>query len=323
MKAVVFTQYGPPEVLRLQEVAKPQPRAGEVLVRVRATAVNDWDWAFVRGKPRIYRLMMGLRKPRVTVLGAEISGIVEALGKGVTKLRPGDAVYGDISAAGFGGFAEYVCVPESALVPKPPGLSFEQAAAIPHAAGLALQGLVDVGRIRRGDRVLINGAGGGVGMIGVQLAKQLGADHVTGVDSGSKLEAMRAIGFDEVVDYTREDFTRSRKLYDLILDTKTTRPLRRYLGSLSNGGRYVTVGGNLVRILEIVCAGPLARRLWGKDARVVALKPNRGLEVIETLFEQGALQPVIDGPYSLSEVPRAVRRFGEAGHVGKIVITAA
>ncbi|MFQ5570579.1 MAG: NAD(P)-dependent alcohol dehydrogenase [Rhodothermales bacterium] len=213
MKAIVLTRYGSPDVLRLEEVAKPEPRDDEVLVKVHATAVNDWDWSFVRGKPYIYRLMFGLVRPRVAILGVEVAGIVEATGNHVAKFQPGYHVYGDISEAGFGGFAEYVCVSEDALSRKPPGMTFEQAAALPHAAMLALQGLVDLGRIRQGESVLINGAGGGVGTIGVQIAKQFGAE-VTGVDSALKLDMLRSMGFDHVIDYQREDFTRNGQLYD-------------------------------------------------------------------------------------------------------------
>lgn len=323
MKAVVFRHYGPPEVLRLEDVGKPEPGPGQVLVKVRASAVNDWDWCFVRGQPHIYRLMMGPFRPKLSVLGAEIAGTVEAVGAGATRFHPGDDVYGDISDAGFGGFAEYVCVSEDAVVPKPPVMSFEQAAAIPHAAGLALQGLVDVGGIRQGDRVLINGAGGGVGTLGVQLAKERGAAHVTGVDSGPKLEMMRAAGFDSVIDYTREDFTQNGQRYDLILDTKTNRSPLRYLRSLASEGRYVTVGGHLPRLLQLLCLGGLVRRLNQKSLRIVALKPNKDLSAINDLFERGRLELVIDGPYPLSGVPQAIRRLGEGRHLGKVVISVA
>ncbi|MFQ5571717.1 MAG: NAD(P)-dependent alcohol dehydrogenase [Rhodothermales bacterium] len=322
MKAIVLTRYGSPDVLRLEEVAKPEPRDDEVLVKVHATAVNDWDWSFVRGKPYIYRLMFGLVRPRVAILGVEVAGIVEATGNHVAKFQPGYHVYGDISEAGFGGFAEYVCVSEDALSRKPPGMTFEQAAALPHAAMLALQGLVDLGRIRQGESVLINGAGGGVGTIGVQIAKQFGAE-VTGVDSALKLDMLRSMGFDHVIDYQREDFTRNGQLYDLILDTKTNRSAFRYLRSLNPGGRYVTVGGYLPWLLQVFCMEPLISRFSGKHVRIVALKPNKDLGYVNDLFETNGLDCVIDGPYPLSDVPEAVQRFGEAKHLGKVVITVA
>ena len=320
MKAIVRSRYGSPAVLHLAEVAKPEPGDGEVLVKVRATAVNDWDWAMVRGRPYVFRLMTGLVTPRASVLGVEVAGTVEAVGAGATAFQRGDHVYGDISEAGFGGFAEYVGVREDALGHKPPGMTFEQAAALPHAAMLALQGLVDVGQIRQGERVLVNGAGGGVGTIAVQFAKQYGAE-VTGVDSALKLETLRSIGFDHVIDYRREDFTRNGQRYDLILDTRTNRSPLRYLRSLEPGGRYVTVGGFLRRLLQVYFMGPLILRATGKHVRIVALKPNKDLDAVNDLFEAGGLECVIDGPYGLGDVPEAVQRFGEAKHVGKIVIT--
>jgi len=322
MKAMVLTRYGSPKQLRLRELARPEPRDHEVLVRVHATTVNDYDWALVRGKPRLYRVIFGLFRPRVKVLGAEVSGTVEATGRDVRGFQPGDHVYGDVSETGFGGFAQYVCTHERALIHKPPEMTFEQAAALPHAAMLALQGLVDVGRIRPGERILINGAGGGVGMIGVQIAKQYGAE-VTGVDRDFKLEAMRSIGFDHVIDYKREDFTRGRQRYDLILDTKTTRSPFRYLKALNPGGRYVSVGGKLPRLLQALCLRPLLSAATGKAVRIVALKANKDLAYVNDLFERSGLACPIDGPYPLEDVAQAIQRFGEARHIGKIVITIA
>ena len=320
MRAIVFKRYGTPDVLQIKEVNRPEPKNDEVLVKIRATAVNDLDWCFVRGKPYIYRLMFGLLKPKVTVLGAEVGGTVEATGSRVRKFKPGDHVYGDLSEAGFGGFAEYVCAREDALALKPPGMTFEQAAALPHAAMLAFQGLVDVGQIRHGERVLINGAGGGVGTIGVQIAKQYEAD-VTGVDSELKLDALRGAGFDHVIDYRQQDFTRNGQRYDLILDTKTTRSPFSFLRSLDPGGRYVTVGGQLRRLFQTFCTASLISRVTGKQVRIVALKPNHDLDYINDLYETKGLKFVIDGPYPLSDVPQAIKRFGEAKHIGKVVIS--
>ena len=322
MKAVVFTRYGSPDVLRLQDMAKPEPKDDEVLVKIHASAVNDWDWCYVRGMPHVYRLMYGLMKPGVSVLGAEVSGTVEAVGKHITRFQPGDDVYGDLSEAGFGGFAEYVCATEDAFARKPPGMTFEMAAALPHASMLAFQGLVDVGQIRQGESVLINGAGGGVGTVGVQIAKQFGAE-VTGVDSSLKLNLLRSLGFDHIIDYQREDFTRNGRRYNLILDTKTTRSPLSYLRSLKADGRYVTVGGNVSRLLQSLCMAPLVSCLSDKQIRIVALKPNKDLGYVSDLFERGGLECVIDGPYPLNAVPQALQRFGEAKHLGKIVITIA
>lgn len=322
MKAIVLSRYGPPEDLRLEELPIPEPADGEVLVKVHATSVNDWDWCFARGKPLAYRLFFGLSKPKVRVLGAEVAGTVAATGRGVVRFQPREPVYGDLSEAGFGSFAEYVCVREGALHRMPQGMSFELATALPHAAMLALQGLVDVGQIRQGERVLINGAGGGVGMLGVQIAKQFGAE-VTGVDSAAKLGMMSAAGFDHVMDYRREDFTRAGRRYDLILDTKTDRSPFAYLRALAPGGRYVTVGGHLPRLLQVFALKALVERASGKPVRIVALKPNKDLRYVNDLFEKQGLTCPIDGPYALADVPKAIRRFGEAQHLGKVVISVA
>jgi NADPH:quinone reductase-like Zn-dependent oxidoreductase len=320
MKAIVLTRYGGPDVLELQEVEKPEPRPGEVLVRVHATAVNDWDWCLTRGEPRIYRLMFGLFRPKVKVLGAEVAGTVEAVGEGVTAFRAGERVYGDLSEAGFGAFAEYVAVPVRALATMPARMSFEEAAALPHAGMLALQGLVDVGAIQQGDKVLINGAGGGVGTLGIQIAKQFGAE-VTGVDAAAKLAALRSIGFDHVIDFRARDFTDDGPRYDLILDAKTTRSPGRYLRALKPGGRYVTVGGPPSRLLQCLLSGPPISTFTDKRVRIVALKPNKGLAYVNKLFERGGLRALVDGPYPLREVPRALQHFGAAEHVGKVVIS--
>ena len=322
MKAIVLTRYGSPDVLEIAEVAKPAPKDDEVLIKVHATSVNDWDWCFVRGRPYLYRLMFGLLRPKVAVLGAEVAGTVEGTGKAARKFQPKDEVYGDISEAGFGGFAEYVCAREDALGHKPAGMTFDQAAALPHAAGLALQGLVEIGQLQQGERLLINGAGGGVGIIGAQIAKHMGAE-VTGVDSAHKLQTLSSMGCDHVIDYQRADFTENGEHYDLILDTKTNRSTFKYLRSLSPRGRYVTVGGQLPRLLQAFCLAPFVSTFSGKRVRIVALKPNKDLGYINDLFEARKLRCVIDGPYGLSDVPRALQRFGEAEHVGKVVISVA
>ena len=320
MKAIVFTKYGfPDDVLGLEDVEQPVPKADEVLIEVCTTSVNDWDWSFVRGKPLAYRLMFGLFKPKVRILGVEVAGVVRSVGSQVTKFRPGDAVYGDISEAGMGGFAEYVCVREDALGPKPAAMTFEQAAAMPHAAMLALQGLIDVGQLQEGQKLLINGAGGGVGTLGVQIAKQYNVE-ATGVDSGAKLDLLRSMGFDHVIDYQQEDFTETGQRYDLIFDTKTTRSTFGYLRALNPGGRYVTVGGYLPKLLQAFCLGPWISRFSDKRANIVALKPNKDLAYVNRLFEAGKLRCAIDGPYTLAEIPKALMTFGEGTHRGKMVI---
>ena len=284
--------------------------------------MNDWDWNFVRGKPVALRPIFGLLKPKVNILGVDVAGNIEAVGENVTKFRPGDEVYGDLSASGFGAFAEYVCAPQDALARKPSAMSFEEAAAIPHASMLAVQGLIDVGQIQQGQKVLINGAGGGVGMFGIQIAKLHGAE-VTGVDSGHKADMLRGLGFDHVIDYRQEDFTQNGQRYDLILDAKTTRSPFSYARSLNPNGTYVTVGGYLDRLLQAACAAPLIKAFSKKNIQIVALKVNKDLSYINDLFEAGKLECVIDGPFTLGEVPKAIQYFGDAKHKGKIVITVA
>jgi NADPH:quinone reductase-like Zn-dependent oxidoreductase len=320
MKAIVLKKYGSPEVLQINDVAKPAPGAREVLVKIHATAVNDYDWSMVRGKPYLYRLIFGMLKPKQQIPGMELAGTIEALGARVTSFKVGDAVYGDISGHGFGSFAEYICIDEKALTRKPGKMSFEEAASIPHATMLAVQGLRDAGKIRQGQKVLINGAGGGVGTFGLQIAKLYDAE-VTGVDTGDKLKMMQALGFDHIIDYKREDFTKNGQPYDLILDTKTNRSPFAYLRSLAPGGTYVTVGGNPSQLFQLLCLKPWIARFSKKSLHIVALKPNQDLDYINRLFEAGKLKCIIDGPYSLEEVPAAIRYFGEGRHSGKVVIS--
>lgn len=320
MKALVRDRYGTPDDLEVREVDRPVPRDGEVLVRVHAASINDWDWGLIH-EPT---LPISRGAPTVRILGSDIAGRVVALGAGVQRVRVGDDVYGDLSrfgAGGWGGFAEYVCARESALVPKPPGMTFEQAAALPQAGQLAVQGLRAGGPLRPGQKVLINGGGGGVGTIGVQLAKPQGVD-VTGVDRASKHDMMRGIGFDHVIDYEREDFTRTGRRYDLILDTKTTRPPSHYARALNAGGTYATVGGPKIRdLLRVMVYGACTRRFTGKALRLVMLKQNQDLPHLNERFLAGQLVPVIDGPYRLSDARDAFRHFGSGHHQGKVVFS--
>lgn len=240
MKAIVFTEYGSPDVLELREVEKPTPKDDEVLVRVHAASVNDWDVGALRGTPFVNRVLFGLLKPKKRILGSDIAGRIEAVGKDVLQFQPGDEVFGDLSGD-WGGFAEYVCARENALVLKPASMTFEQAAAIPQAALLALQGLRDKGHIQPGQRLLLNGAGGGVGTFAIQIARLYGAE-VAAVDSGEKLDMLRSLGAAHVIDYTRDDFTKAGPRYDLILDVKTNRSMFAYASALRPDGTYVTVG---------------------------------------------------------------------------------
>jgi NADPH:quinone reductase-like Zn-dependent oxidoreductase len=323
MKAVVYTQYGPPERLQFKDVAQPIPKNDEVLVRVHASSVNSWDWDLLRGTPLLTRLDGGLLKPRHTILGADVAGRIESIGSGVSHFHPGDEVFGDLSGCGWGGFAEYVCARESALALKPDGLTFEEAAAVPQAGVLALQGLRKAGRIRKGQRILINGAGGGVGTFAVQIAKAFGAE-VTGVDGTAKLEMLRSLGAVHVIDYTSEDFTRNGKRYDLILDVVADRSIVDYRRALRRNGRYVMVGGSTTTLLQVASLGTMASMIGDKRLGILVHRPSRrDLNYLKSLIEAGKLAPVIDRCYSLREVPDALRYFGMGQVTGKVVIAVA
>ena len=321
MKAIVFTQYGPPDGLELKEVPKPTPKDDELLISVHASSINSWDWEFLNGIPFINRLMFGLLKPKPgkQILGADIAGTVEAVGKHVTRFQPGDEVFGDLWA-NWGGFAEYACAHETALERKPANSTFEEAAAVPQAGVLALQGLRKAGHILPGQKVLINGAGGGVGTFAVQLAKLSGAE-VTGVDASHKLNVVRSVGADHVIDYTQEDFTKTGERYDLIIDCQGFRSMFDYKRALRPEGTYAMVGGSMPRMLQLLflsfCAS-LTRE--SRKFRLVAEGPNKGLADLKELIEAGKLVPIVDRTYQLSEVPEALRYFGEGRHKGKIVI---
>ncbi len=315
MKAIVYQEYGSPDVLELEQVEKPTPKDNEVLIEVHATSVNASDWELLRGKP-LYARLGGLHK----ILGSDIAGRVEAVGGNVKQFQPGDEVFGDIFGC-WGGFAEYVCAPENALVLKPASMAFEQVAAIPQAAVLALQGLRDKGQIQPGQKVLINGAGGGAGTFAVQMAKMFGAE-VTGVDSTSKLDMMRSIGADLVIDYTQEDFTQNGHEYDLILDLVASHSIFDYTRALNPRGRYVMVGGAMLHIFQTLFLGTWISMTGDKKMGILGLKQNKkDLNFILELYEAGKVAPVIDRCYPLSEVPEALRFLGEGHAKGKVVIT--
>ena len=317
MRAMVLNEYGLTTNLRLTEIVQPIPKDDEVLVRVCAASVNDWDWCLVRGTPFYVRLLCGLVRPKIKIPGVDIAGIVDSVGGSVTTLRPGEAVYGDLSESGFGGFAEYVCAPAVALSPKPDKMSFVEAAAMPHAAMLALQSLGKAGQLEQKQKILINGTGGGVGTLGAQIAHAMGARDV---DHGSKFSVMQSVGCRHMIDYTCEDFTKLGQQYDVILDTKTNRPICDYLRALSPTGVYVTVGGDTKRLLQAVLVAPFIRMSGKKNVRVLGLKPNIGMDRINDLYDRGALKPVIDGPYDFNDLPTAIQHFGDGRHLGKVVI---
>jgi NADPH:quinone reductase-like Zn-dependent oxidoreductase len=317
MRAIVYQRYGSPDVLKCEGIEKPTAGDNEVLISVRAASVNPLDWHYMRGTPCFLRIMAGLRKPKDKRLGVDVAGQVEAVGKKVTQFRVGDEVFG----ACRGGFAEYACAREGKLVLKPAAITFEQAAAVPVAGLTALQGLRDHGRIQTGQHVLINGASGGVGTFAVQIAKALGA-QVTGVCSGRNMEMVKSIGADHVIDYMKENFWKSGKKYDLILDNAAYHSIRKPLRALNPTGIYVLIGGSMTGFVQSLILKPIYSKKDGRKITSMMANVNQAdLAFLKELIEAGKVVPVIDRKYSLSEVPDAIR-YLETGHArGKVVIT--
>jgi len=322
MKAIVCTKYGPPDILRLEEVEKPTPKDDEVLVKIQAASVNAYDWHLLTADIFLVRLMGGgLLRPKNMIPGADIAGRVEALGGEATQFRHGDEVFGDLAACGNGGFAEYVSVPQSALAPKPRTLLFEEAAAVPMAAVTALQGLRDCGQIQPGQKVLIYGASGGVGTFAVQIAKAFGAD-VTAVCSTRNVSQALSLGATTVIDYTKEDFSRNGQEYDLILAVNGYHPILAYRRALTPKGTYIMAGGTMAQIFQATLLGQLLSTTEGKKMRSVSAKPNKkDLVILKELLETGKVIPVIDRRYPLSETAEALRYLGGGHARGKVVIT--
>ena len=315
MKAVVHDRYGPPDVLRVEDVPLPQPASSQVRVKVAATSVNLSDWEGLRGSPA-YARIGGLRSPGHRTLGSDVAGVVDAVGAGVTRFGPGDEVYGD-NLALMGGFAEYVVAPESALARKPDALTFAEASTIPQAGAIAWQGTRWAGA---GRRVLINGAGGGSGSFAIQLAKRLGA-HVTGVDNATKQDFMRSVGADDVLDFRRDDFTRSPQRYDLILDLVAHRSVFAYRRALAPGGTYRCVGGSVRTLLRLLTAGWAVGRLTGRSIGVLVVKEGpANFEPLADLCVAGDIRTHIDRSFALDEVPAALARVGEGRALGKVVV---
>ena len=327
MKAFCASQYGSMDYFGIREFNTPVPKENQVLVKVHAVSINDWDWSdlgqIIAGR-WLTRLKLGWYKPN-KIMGCDIAGRVAGVGRNAKKFKPGDAVFGDLSRffGGFGGFAEYVCADENQLLAKPERMTFEQAAAIPQAGVLAVQALAAGGPLRPRQEILVNGAGGGCGTMAIQLAK-LSDVAVTGVDSAGKLELMRSLGFDHVIDYTKEDFSCSGRLYDLIVDTKTSRPASAIDRVLAAGGTYATVGGS-AHLAGFIFLQHWIRWRYKKKMSIVLLKPNSGLARLCELFEAGLFKPVLDQPYKFTDadIRAAFRRFGAGEHVGKIVVTVA
>jgi NADPH:quinone reductase-like Zn-dependent oxidoreductase len=305
MKAVIYEKYGPPDVLHLADVETPVPADDEVLIKIRAVSVNGSDREGLTGKP-LYARLGGLRKPRHRILGSDIAGHVESAGKDHTEFKPGDAVFGEIP--GYrGGFAEYVCTHGKTMAPKPAGLTFEQAAAIPQGGVIAWQGIRERGQVQPGQKVLINGGGGSAGSFAIQLAKFYGAE-VTGVDNTGKLDFMRSLGADHVIDYTREDFTKSGTQYDLIVDLTAHRSVFAYQRALRPNGTYYFVGGSAAVLFQMLLVGSWIRRTRNRNIRLLGVPQNRkDLLAITELCEAGRISPAIDRRYSLNEVPEAMR----------------
>jgi NADPH:quinone reductase-like Zn-dependent oxidoreductase len=321
MKAIVYTKYGPPEVLQFKEVEKPVPGENEVLVKVHAASVTFGDLATVRGEPFVARFFLGLLAPKYKIPGKDVAGQVEDVGANVTLFQPGDEIFGDLSACGWGAFAEYVCAPENTLALKPVNSSFDEAAAVPESAVVALQGLRDSGKIQPGQKVLIVGASGGIGTFAVQIAKSFGAE-VTGVCSTRNLDMVRSIGADHIIDYTQEDFTQNGQRYDLILATAGYRSIFDYERALNPGGIYVATGGSMAQIFQPMLLGPWISMTRGKKMGSLSMKSNqKDLVFMKELLEAGKVTPVIDKRFPLSKVPEALRYYGGGHSHGKVVIT--
>jgi NADPH:quinone reductase-like Zn-dependent oxidoreductase len=319
MKAIVYHQYGSADVLKLAEVQKPTPSDDEVLIKIHAVSINGSDREGLIGKP-LYARIGGFRKPGYPILGSDIAGRVERAGKNITQFKPGDEVFGEIPGY-HGGFAEYACAPEKTLARKPAGLTFEQAAAIPQGGVIALNGIREKGQVQPGQQVLINGAGGSAGVFAVQLAKLYGAE-VTGVDNTGKLDFLRSLGVDHVVDHTRQDFTKMGKQYDLILDLIAHRSVFAYRRALKPDGTYFFVGGSVATLFQILFLGPWIRRISGRNVRILMVpQNNRDLISITQLCEAGKIVPVIDKQYPFNETPEALRYVSEGRAKGKVVIT--
>jgi NADPH:quinone reductase-like Zn-dependent oxidoreductase len=315
MKAVVYERYGDPDVLRIANIPIPIPAAGQVRVKVAATSVNLSDWECLRGSPA-YARIGGLRHPARRTLGSDIAGVVDAVGPGVTRFRPGDEVYGD-NLGLKGGFAEYALAPVAVLAAKPAGLTFAQASTIPQAGAIAWQG---TGQAVAGSSVLINGAGGGSGAFAIQLCAQRGA-HVTGVDNAAKLEFMRSVGADDVIDYRLQDFTRTMRPYDLILDMVAHRSVFAYRRALAPGGRYRCVGASVGTLLRVLTVGPVIGRLTGRSIGVLSVKQGPDhFQPLADMCVAGRVKIHIDRTFGLDDVPAALARVGEGRALGKVVV---
>ena len=321
MKAIAQDKYGSPDVLKLREIDPPAIHDNALLVRVQATSINAGDWHLMRGKPLITRLMLGgLLKPKIKTIGFDVAGIVEAVGSQITRFQAGDDVFGDLSECGFGAFAQYAVALETALAPKPNSLTFEEAATVPGAAVTALQALSNVGKVQPNQRVLINGASGGVGSFAVQIAKAFGAE-VTAVCSHNKMDRIRQLGADKVIDYAQMDLASSKQTYDLVVDAAAYRSVFDYLPALKPKGNYVLVGGAIARLFLVLILGSAISKMSDRTVKTVIAKPNStDLAILTKLIEAGKVVPLIDHVYNLEEVPVAIRKLEQRQVVGKLAV---
>ena len=319
MKAMTWRDYNAVDQIRLIDIQVPSPKPNEVLIRTHAASINSWDWEIIQGTPWVNRLEHRLTS-KFKIIGADVAGVVVTVGSAVTRLKEGDKVFGDLSRGHWGGFAEYVTADENALFPKPTTLTFSQAAAVPQAGLLAFQGLRDKGQLKSGEKLLINGASGGVGTFAVQLAKQMGAE-VTAVCSGGKIDLVASLGADYVIDYTQHDFTQSGQQYDLILDIQGHHSVSDYKRVLKPNGRYVMVGGETPLIYQMLWQSIRTALFGGPQMGLLLHKANKGLEELSRLLEQGIIKPVIDRSYPLNELQQAMQYYADGHARGKVVIT--
>lgn len=319
MQSIEFTRYGSPDFLNIHDVDMPEPKPNEILVKIFASSINSWDWELLHATPFANRAMFGLFKPcKLKTLGADVAGCVEAIGNNVTRFKPGDKVYGDLSACGWGGFAQYVAAPEQAFAIKPEALSYEQAASVPQAGLMALQGL-EKGKIDHDQKILINGASGGSGSFAVQIAKSYNAE-ITGVCSTNKLEFVKSLGCDHVIDYKSTDYTQSGEQYDLVLDAQGHHSIRQCRHVLNAHGSYVMLGGDSWSIMQMMALGPIVSLLGKRKLGLLFHRANQGFDQLNPLLESGKVTPCIDKVFPLEAVPDALRYYGDGLACGKIVI---
>lgn len=320
MKAMVIKEYGSPNNLNIEEVPKPKINKNQVLIKIKAVSINDLDLGIIEGKSLINRLLAGLFRPKIQILGSDIAGVIEEIGDNVTKFKIGDKVYGDLSDNKFGGFAEYVATYQKHLCLIPEGMSFETAAAIPQAGQLAYQALHDFSEIKEGLKILINGAGGGVGTFAVQMLKKHKV-HLTGVDTEEKREMLLKLGYDEFIDYRKTDFTEQSIQYDIVIDCKTTRSPSKYKKILKENGMYITIGGDIPKVLRIMFMSKYLEKKYGRAYKCVILHTNRNLPEINKMFEEGDLTSIIDPrPFTLETGREAMGYYATGEQLGKVLI---